>query len=197
MPRVHTACFGRVRFFFRRGFSFEAVHLKQPVAALLRLFIATRQVQRILFCVLRHQLDFPIALLQGRVRRRTASVFQWLDRAVISPLILSLDNSSGVVGLHCFLTTRPLSRLSFDTCRRGMDFANRLHLSIGFFTMCRCLSWRLEIAGTALRSITHRLLIENADRLHTAPMGVARIKRNLKLDTDDVAGYCRNLILSI
>ena len=68
--------FWRVRFFFRRGFSFEAVHLKQPVAALLRLFIATRQVLRILFCVLRRQLDFPIALLQGRVRRRTASIFQ-------------------------------------------------------------------------------------------------------------------------
>lgn len=28
------------------------------------------------FCVLRCQLDFPIALLQGRVRRRTASIFQ-------------------------------------------------------------------------------------------------------------------------
>ena len=40
------------------------------------------------------------------------------------------------------------------------------------------------------------LLIANIDRLHTTPMGVNRIKRNLKLDTDDVIGYCRNLILS-
>ena len=39
-------------------------------------------------------------------------------------------------------------------------------------------------------------LIENIDRLHTTPMGVDRIKRNLKSDTDDVVGYCRNLILS-
>lgn len=42
----------------------------------------------------------------------------------------------------------------------------------------------------------NELLIENIDRLHTTLMGVDRIKRNLKLDTDDVVGYCRNLILS-
>ena len=30
-------------------------------------------------------------------------------------------------------------------------------------------------------------LIENIDRLHTTPMGVDRIKRNLKLDADDGA----------
>ena len=42
----------------------------------------------------------------------------------------------------------------------------------------------------------NELLIENIGRLHTTPMGVDRIKRNLKLDTDDVVGYCRNLILS-
>lgn len=40
------------------------------------------------------------------------------------------------------------------------------------------------------------LLIENIDRLHTTVMGVDRIQRNLKLDTDDVVGYCKNLILN-
>ena len=40
------------------------------------------------------------------------------------------------------------------------------------------------------------MLIENIDRLHTTPMGVDRIKRNLKLDTDDVVSYCKKLILS-
>jgi len=40
------------------------------------------------------------------------------------------------------------------------------------------------------------MLIENIDRLHTTPMGVDLIKRNLKLDTYDVVGYCKNLILS-
>lgn len=42
----------------------------------------------------------------------------------------------------------------------------------------------------------NELLIENIDRLHTTPMGVERIKRNLKLDMDDVVDYCGNLILS-
>ena len=42
----------------------------------------------------------------------------------------------------------------------------------------------------------NELLIENIDRLHTTPMGVDRIKRNLKLDMDDVVGYCKDLILS-
>lgn len=40
------------------------------------------------------------------------------------------------------------------------------------------------------------LLIENIDRLHTTVMGVDRIKRNLKLNTEDVVGYCKNLILN-
>lgn len=39
-------------------------------------------------------------------------------------------------------------------------------------------------------------LIENIDKLHTTPMGVDRIKRNLKLETDDAVGYCKDLILS-
>ena len=34
------------------------------------------------------------------------------------------------------------------------------------------------------------LLIGNIDRLHTTPMGVNRIKRNLKLDIDDAVSYC-------
>ena len=42
----------------------------------------------------------------------------------------------------------------------------------------------------------NELLIENIDRLHTTLMGADRIKRNLKSDTDDVVGYCKNLILN-
>ena len=42
----------------------------------------------------------------------------------------------------------------------------------------------------------NELLIEHIDRLHTTPMGGDRIKRNLKLDTYDVVGYCKSLILS-
>lgn len=42
----------------------------------------------------------------------------------------------------------------------------------------------------------NELLIEKIDRLHTTSMGIDRIKRNLQLDTDDVVGYCKNLILN-
>lgn len=42
----------------------------------------------------------------------------------------------------------------------------------------------------------NELLIEHIDRLHTTPMGVDRIKRNLKLDTDDAVSYCKDLILN-
>lgn len=39
------------------------------------------------------------------------------------------------------------------------------------------------------------LLLENIDKIHTTEMGIDRIKRNLKLDTADVVGYCKNLIV--
>lgn len=35
-----------------------------------------------------------------------------------------------------------------------------------------------------------------ADRLHTTPLGEARIKRNLSLLADDAVGWCRQLVLS-
>ena len=40
------------------------------------------------------------------------------------------------------------------------------------------------------------LLLENIDRLRTTPMEVDRVRRNLKLDMDDVVGYCKELILN-
>lgn len=39
------------------------------------------------------------------------------------------------------------------------------------------------------------LLLTNVDKLHTTKMGITRIKRNLKLNTDDVVQYCKNKIL--
>lgn len=39
-------------------------------------------------------------------------------------------------------------------------------------------------------------LLENLEKLHTTELGVARIKRNLGLKTDDVIGWCKNTILS-
>ncbi len=37
-------------------------------------------------------------------------------------------------------------------------------------------------------------LLLNLDKLHTTDLGVVRIKKNLSLDTDDVVGWCRNII---
>ena len=40
------------------------------------------------------------------------------------------------------------------------------------------------------------LLIDNIDKIHTTKMGIDRIKRNLKLNTDDVVGYCESSIMN-
>ena len=40
-----------------------------------------------------------------------------------------------------------------------------------------------------------KILLDNIDRIHTTEMGVDRIKRNLKIDTDDVVEYCKNKVL--
>lgn len=39
-------------------------------------------------------------------------------------------------------------------------------------------------------------LLSNLNQLHTTELGVARIKRNLSLDTDDVVGWCKGKISS-
>lgn len=40
------------------------------------------------------------------------------------------------------------------------------------------------------------LLIDNIDKIHTTQMGIDRIKKNLKLNTDDVVEYCKDLIMN-
>lgn len=39
------------------------------------------------------------------------------------------------------------------------------------------------------------VLLSNIDKLHTTEMGINRVKRNLKLDTDNIVQYCKNKIL--
>ena len=39
------------------------------------------------------------------------------------------------------------------------------------------------------------ILISNIDKVHTTEMGIDRIKKNLKLDTNDVVGFCKSKIL--
>ena len=38
-------------------------------------------------------------------------------------------------------------------------------------------------------------LLENIDRLHTTQLGINRIRKNLKLDTENMVDFCKNLIL--
>ncbi|PWM69946.1 MAG: conjugal transfer protein [Bacillota bacterium] len=38
------------------------------------------------------------------------------------------------------------------------------------------------------------ILLSNIDKVHTTEMGVGRIKRNLKLDTDEVVEFCKNKV---
>ena len=40
-----------------------------------------------------------------------------------------------------------------------------------------------------------QILLNNIDEIHTTEMGIDRIKKNLKLDTDDVVEYCKNKVL--
>lgn len=39
------------------------------------------------------------------------------------------------------------------------------------------------------------ILLSNIDKVHTTEMGIDRIKKNLKLDTNDVVKYCKNKVL--
>ena len=41
-----------------------------------------------------------------------------------------------------------------------------------------------------------QILLNNIDKVHTTEMGVDRIKKNLKLDNEDVVGYCKNKVLN-
>lgn len=43
--------------------------------------------------------------------------------------------------------------------------------------------------------ISNNPLIENINQLHTTPLGIKRIKKNLCLEHEDVIQYCKNIIL--
>ncbi len=40
-----------------------------------------------------------------------------------------------------------------------------------------------------------KVLLEQIDKIHTTERGIERIRKNLKIDTDDVVQYCVNKIL--
>ena len=39
------------------------------------------------------------------------------------------------------------------------------------------------------------ILLSNIDKIHTTNMGIERIKKNLKLNTNNISEYCKNIIL--
>ena len=43
--------------------------------------------------------------------------------------------------------------------------------------------------------ITEEKILSNIDKIHTTEMGIDRINKNLKLDTNDVVEFCKNKIL--
>lgn len=47
-----------------------------------------------------------------------------------------------------------------------------------------------------LRMEDKQVLLNNIELVHTTEMGVERIKRNLKLETNDVVEYCRQKIFN-
>lgn len=40
-----------------------------------------------------------------------------------------------------------------------------------------------------------QILLDNISEVHTTEMGIDRIKKNLKLNTNDVVEFCKNIIL--
>ena len=39
------------------------------------------------------------------------------------------------------------------------------------------------------------ILLSNIDKVHATEMGIDRIKKNLKVNTNDIVEYCKNKIL--
>ncbi len=39
-----------------------------------------------------------------------------------------------------------------------------------------------------------KILLDHLDKLHTTEMGIDRIKKNLKIDVDDVVEYCKSKV---
>ena len=40
-----------------------------------------------------------------------------------------------------------------------------------------------------------QILLDNISKVHTTEMGIDRIKKNLKLNTNDVVEFCKNKVL--
>ena len=54
--------------------------------------------------------------------------------------------------------------------------------------------FKLEF-GSEMIFLNKDILLSNIDKIHTTGMGIDRIKKNLKLNTNDVVEFCKNKIL--
>ena len=54
--------------------------------------------------------------------------------------------------------------------------------------------YKLEF-GSEMIFLNKDILLSNIDKIHTTEMGIDRIKKNLKLNTNDVVEFCKNKIL--
>ena len=43
--------------------------------------------------------------------------------------------------------------------------------------------------------MNQEVLLQNIDKVHTTEMGIDRIKKNLKLDTNNVVKFCKSKVL--
>lgn len=41
-----------------------------------------------------------------------------------------------------------------------------------------------------------KILIDNLNKVHTTKMGIDRIKKNLKIDVEDLVEFCKNKIIN-
>lgn len=41
-----------------------------------------------------------------------------------------------------------------------------------------------------------KIVLSNIDKIHTTPMGIDRIRKNLNLNQEDVIAYCKDKIIS-
>ncbi len=43
--------------------------------------------------------------------------------------------------------------------------------------------------------LNKEILLSNIDKIHTTKMGIDRIKKNIKLNNNDIVTYCKNKVL--
>ena len=56
--------------------------------------------------------------------------------------------------------------------------------------------YQVEGEETNSRQEDGKQLLSNLDKLHTTPKGEERINKNLRLEAEDIVGYCRDKILA-